>query len=60
MSFAFARARRDACQLARREAEEPGQRITVPAVYVEPQAAEPEPQRVHAHGETCDCNLRGE
>ena len=59
MSFAYARAQRDAYLLLRMEAEELGQRFKPAAAAVDEQPeVELEPE--HRHGDGCACNLRGE
>ena len=57
MSFAYARAQRDAYLLFRMEAEELGQRLKLDNAAAD---GEPELEPEHRHGEGCACNLRGE
>ena len=62
MSFAYARAQRDAYLLSRMEAEAFSQRPGHNELVADAQAIEDQPGFVpeHRHGDGCTCHLRGE
>ena len=62
MSFAYARAQRDAYLLSRMEAEAFSRRVGRDDTVIDDQAIDSQPEFVseHRHGDGCACHLRGE